>query len=231
MTTVALYARVSTRDKNQNPEMQLEPMRQYCQSMGWELYQEFVDKVPAADLANRVQWEQLIKDASHHKFDILLIWKLDRAFRSIHHASNTLVTLNGYKVAFRSLMDPSIDTTTANGVLLFNILAAFAQFEKDLIAQRVKEGMKYAKIHGTKTGNAIGRPKTDLAFLAIAEALKTSAANDGGKASYTQAAKLLSEITKMDIRVNLVHVRVTREAIARNMTREQLLKEILESSL
>ena len=91
---IALYARCSTRDKGQNPEMQLEPMRKYCASIQWEVYQEYIDMISAGDLLNRIAWTRLMKDASLHKFDILLIWKLDRAFRSMAHASNTLNTLN-----------------------------------------------------------------------------------------------------------------------------------------
>jgi len=60
---VAIYARVSTRDKGQNPEVQLEPLRKYCEVMQWEVYREYVDKLLAADIVNRVAWEQLLKDA------------------------------------------------------------------------------------------------------------------------------------------------------------------------
>lgn len=137
----ALYARVSTRDKGQNPEMQLEPMRNYCQAMSWEIYQEYIDTVSAGDLLDRTSWTRLMKDASLHKFDTLLIWKLDRAFRSMVHASNTLNFLNSYRIGFRPLMDAAIDTTTPNGMLVFNILASVAQFEKDLIVLRINEGI------------------------------------------------------------------------------------------
>lgn len=157
---IALYARCSTRDKGQNPEVQLEPMRNYCRSMSWEIYQEYVDLVSASDLLNRTAWTRLMKDASLHKFDILLVWKLDRAFRSMSHASNTLDVLKSYRIGFRSLMDAAIDTTNPNGELMFNILAAFAKFEKDLILLRINEGITHAKRHGTKSGRPIGRRGT-----------------------------------------------------------------------
>ena len=159
---VAIYARVSTRDKGQNPEVQLEPLRKYCEVMQWEVYREYVDKCSAADIVNRVAWEQLLKDASVHKFDILLIWKLDRAFRSNNHASNTLTLLNSYRVGFRSLMDAAIDTTTPNGVLVVWVsCSCVAQFEKDL-ATPFLEGIDYAKKHGTKSGKPFGRPRIDI---------------------------------------------------------------------
>lgn len=180
---MAIYARVSTRDKGQNPEIQLEPMRKYCTAMDWQIFGEYVDKAQSSDLDGRKKWTQLLEDASKHKFDILCIWKLDRAFRSNQHAANTLTTLNGYKVGFRSLMDPAIDTTTPNGQLLFNILASVAQFEKDLIIQRVNAGMEYAKSHGTKSGKPIGRPRADIPLQTICKALVKSNGNLSGAAS------------------------------------------------
>ena len=155
MKIVALYARCSTRDKGQNPDLQLDALRKYCASMQWQVYQEYVDMASAGDLLNRRAWTRLIKDASLHLFDTLLIWKLDRAFRSMSHASNTLQMLNNYQVGFRSLMDAAIDTTTPNGLLVFNVLASVAQFEKDLTTLRINEGMKYAKLHGTKSGGVL----------------------------------------------------------------------------
>ena len=62
-----------------------------------------------------------MKDAALHKFDVLLVWKIDRAFRSVIHAANTLSMLRGYRVGFRSYMEPSIDTTTPHGEFIFNI--------------------------------------------------------------------------------------------------------------
>ena len=63
--------------------MQLEPLRRYCEVMGWEIYKEYTDKAKASDLVNRKLWNELLKDAAAHKFDTMLIWKLDRAFRSV----------------------------------------------------------------------------------------------------------------------------------------------------
>lgn len=169
---VALYARVSTRDKGQNPEIQLCPLREFCAAMKWDIYQEYIDRASAGDLLNRTAWTSLMKDASLHKFDILLIWKLDRAFRSIAHASTTLSMLNSYKVGFRSYMDSAIDTTSPNGMLLFNILVSFAQFEKDLIVQRINAGMEYARDKGTKSGIPIGHPSYPIPLPSICKALR-----------------------------------------------------------
>ena len=211
---IGLYARCSTRDKGQNPEVQLDALRKYCASMQWEVYQEYVDQASAGDLLNRTAWTSLMKDASLHKFDILLIWKLDRAFRSMSHASNTLNALNSYRVGFRSLQDSAIDTTTPNGLLVFNILAAVAQFEKDLIILRINEGMTYAKQHGTKSGCPIGRKSYDIPLENVCKAVQTGCGN------YSEAARLLSKEFPQTVTAGFVLSRLRRAGI----TKEGLLK-------
>jgi DNA invertase Pin-like site-specific DNA recombinase len=211
---VALYARCSTKDKGQNPEVQLDALRKYCTSMQWEIYQEYVDQASAGDLLNRTAWTRLMKDASLHKFDILLIWKLDRAFRSMSHASNTLNALNSYRVGFRSLQDSAIDTTTPNGLLVFNILAAVAQFEKDLIVLRINEGMSYAKLHGTKSGCPIGRKSYGIPLENVCKAVQQSCGN------YSAASRLLSKEFSQPVTPGFVLSRLKRAGI----TKEGLLK-------
>ena len=151
---VALYARVSTRDKDQDPELQLVPLREYAAARGWEAV-EYVDHAPAGDLAHRTGWRQLRADAARRRFDILMVWKLDRAFRSTLDALATLRELEHRGVGFASLTQPELDTTSPTGRLVFTILAAVAEMERSLIADRVKEGMKLAASRGAK----IGRPK------------------------------------------------------------------------
>jgi DNA invertase Pin-like site-specific DNA recombinase len=207
MTLASLYARVSTRDKGQNPEMQLDPLRKYCASVGWEIYQEYVDKAESADLLHRTAWNKLTKDATLHKFDVLLIWKLDRAFRSVTHASNCIHTLQAYNIGFRSLMDASIDTTTPNGMLVFNILASVAEFEKSLIVMRVNEGLSYAKRHGTKSGKAIGRPANPITLQTICKWVYSA------KGNYCEAARLLSENEKIKVKAGFISIRLKRAGI------------------
>ncbi len=206
---VAVYARVSTRDKGQNPEVQLGPMRKYCEAMEWTITQEYVDKASASDLVGRKAWAQLLKDASSHKFDILFIWKLDRAFRSNQHSANTISDLLGYKVGFRSLMDTSIDTTNPNGMLVFNILASVAQFEKDLIIQRVNAGMDYAKEKGTKSGKPIGRPRADIPLQTICKALLNS------KGNLSEAARYLTGRFSKKVSPGFVSLRISRAGLTK----------------
>ena len=183
---VAIYARVSTSDKEQNVETQLLPLRDFCLAQGWEVYREYVDQAPANDLAHRVQWRQLLDDAAKRKFTVVLVFKLDRAFRSVKHMHDTLAAWEMVRVRFKSLRE-QFDTSTALGRLLLNLLAALAEFELELIRERVKAGMDRAR----RQGRQIGRPKvTDRKgfkkrFGAILERL------NGGDISRRQAAKEL----------------------------------------
>ncbi|MBA7577992.1 hypothetical protein ES708_19848 [subsurface metagenome] len=83
---VALYARVSTDDKEQNPETQLLALRNFCNDAGWEVYREYVDYGRAKDYKHREAWQQLQKDARQHKFKVVLVFRLDRAFRPVYFA-------------------------------------------------------------------------------------------------------------------------------------------------
>ena len=154
MTIVALYARDSTSDKDQDPETQLMPMRDFVQAQGWKIYQEYVDFAPANDLAHRVAWRRLLDDAAKKKFSVVLVFKLDRAFRSVKHMHDTLAAWELVGVSFRSLRE-QFDTSTALGRLLLNLLAALAEFELEVIRERVKAGMDRAR----RQGRRIGRPR------------------------------------------------------------------------
>jgi putative DNA-invertase from lambdoid prophage Rac len=152
---VALYARVSTSDKDQNPETQLVPLREFLQAQGWECCGEYVDYASATDLAHRLQWRQLLEDASKRRFDLLLVWRMDRAFRSVLDAATTLERLRGWGVGLRSYSEPWLDTTSPFGEALYYITVAYAQLERGILRERVKAGMDRARHQGKK----IGRPK------------------------------------------------------------------------
>ena len=139
-----------------------------------------------------------------HKFDIMLIWKRDRAFRSVTHATNTLTVLNNYHVGFRPLMDTSIDSTTPNGIIVFNILASVAQFEKDIDAQ--KEGVKYAQEHGTKSGKPIGRERTPITDYQVQTTFNTNNNN------FSATARALTNNTGVEVSAGFVASRIKRMA-------------------
>lgn len=153
MPTVGVYARCSTKDKDQDAELQLQPMREYANARGWQIV-EYVDYASAADMSGRKAWARLMADVRARRVDHILVWKLDRAFRSSLHTLRTLEDLEHHGVGFQCLTQP-VDTTGPTGRLLLQILAAVAEFEHALIAERVKEGMANARRKGAK----FGRPR------------------------------------------------------------------------
>jgi DNA invertase Pin-like site-specific DNA recombinase len=151
---VALYARVSTVDKDQDPETQLLALGDYCRAQGWEMAREYVDKVSARDLAHRTEWLKLLDDAAKRRFKAVVVFKLDRAFRSVKDMHDTLAAWDILGISFKSIRE-QFDTGTAVGRLLLNLLAAVAEFELELIRERVKAGMDRAR----RQGKRIGRPR------------------------------------------------------------------------
>ena len=182
---IALYARVSTRDKDQNPETQLLRLRDtVARHPDWLITQEYVDTASANDALHRSAWKALNDDAVRHKFDAVLVFKLDRAFRSVKHMHDTLAVWEPLHIGFLSAQE-GFDTTTALGRLLLNLLASLAEFELELIRERVQAGMDRAK----KEGKAIGRPPIG-ADPVRAQALRQAVrAVQMHQLSYRQAAK------------------------------------------
>ena len=134
---LALYARVSTRDKDQDPETQLHRLRHVvAQHPDWRVAATYVDRAPATDLARRTAWRQLLDDAARRRFDAVLVFKLDRAFRSVKHLHDTLAVWEPLGIGLLSAQE-GFDTTTALGRLLLNLLASLAEFELELIRERV----------------------------------------------------------------------------------------------
>lgn len=153
----ALYARVSTED--QNCDLQLREMREYCERRGWRIYGEYVDTGWSGARTDRPQLAKLMKDASLHRFDAILCWKLDRFGRSAMNLLEHLQQLAGWNIRFL-VISQTIDTDQSNPTsrLLITILAAVAEFERSMIKERVKAGMSAAK----KRGTHCGRPKSLL---------------------------------------------------------------------
>ena len=183
---VALYARVSTVDKDQDPETQLMALRDYCRAQGWEVSKEYVDTASARDLAHRTAWRDLLDDCAKRRFKAVVVFKLDRAFRSVKDMHDTLAVWDALGISFKSVRE-QFDTGTAMGRLLLNLLAAVAEFELEMIRERVKAGMDRARHQGKR----IGRPRVtarrgfNRRFGAILERL-----NDGD-ISRRKAAKEL----------------------------------------
>src|SRR5881296_2468139 len=147
----ALYARVSTSDKGQHPEMQLRELREHCQRRGWEIIGEYVDVGVSGSKDSRPELNKLMADAKRRKLDAVLVWKLDRFGRSLKHLVNALAEFESLGVAFISLKE-SLDLTTPAGRLMFGIISAMAEFERDLIRERVKAGIANRRAKGLRVG-------------------------------------------------------------------------------
>lgn len=182
---VCLYARVSTVDKEQNPLTQLLPMREYVAAQeDWSIFKEYTDYVPATDLTHRLQWRDLLSDASRRRFDLIVVWRMDRAFRSVLDAATTLERLRSWGVGLRSYSEPWLDTTSPFGEALYYITVAYAQLERGILRERVKAGMERARRQGVKIGRpkVMDRPGFKRRFGAVLELVSQ------GKVSRRQAA-------------------------------------------
>jgi DNA invertase Pin-like site-specific DNA recombinase len=144
---LALYARVSTANGQQDPEMQLRELREYAQRRELTIVGEYIDRMTGSK-DSRPSLNRLMADASHRKFDAVLVWKLDRFGRSLRHLVNAL------GLTFISLRD-NLDLSTPSGRLMFQIIGAMAEFERALIQERVKAGLRNAR----STGVRLGRPR------------------------------------------------------------------------
>jgi len=174
--TVALYARVSTLD--QSCDMQLEDLRRYAARFARS--QEYVDIGISGAQRRRPQLDALRKDAHHRRFDVVLVWKFDRFARSVKHLVDSLEEFRALDIDFISYTE-GIDTTTPSGELLFHIMGAVAQFERDLIAERVRAGIAHARAMGRR----IGRPRAAI------DAERVNALRDAGN-SLRKIAQALS---------------------------------------
>jgi DNA invertase Pin-like site-specific DNA recombinase len=131
--------------------MQLRELREYCQRRGWTVSAEYVDVGVSGAKTSRPQLNKLMADAKQRRFDSILVWKLDRFGRSLKHLVSALCEFEALGVAFVSLRD-SFDLTTPAGRLMFNMVASFAEFERDLIRERVKAGIANRRAKGFRVG-------------------------------------------------------------------------------
>ncbi len=153
MNRVALYARVSTDD--QEPENQLRDLRAYCAQRGWTVSAEYVDKGISGAKDRRPSLDRMMAACRAREHDAVLVWRFDRFGRSVIHLCESLEEFRALGVAFVSTME-SVDTSTAHGQLMFGILAAFAQFERALIRERIMSGLSRARAQGKVPGRHKG---------------------------------------------------------------------------
>jgi DNA invertase Pin-like site-specific DNA recombinase len=154
ITKVALYARVSTGNGQQDPEMQLRELREYAVRRGWTTAGEYVDHGVSGSKDRRPALNRLMTAATRREFDVVLVWKLDRFARSLKHLVDALAEFEALGIAFVSLRD-NLDLSTPSGRLMFQIIGAMAEFERALIQERVRAGLRNARAKGKR----LGRPR------------------------------------------------------------------------
>jgi DNA invertase Pin-like site-specific DNA recombinase len=156
VSRAAIYARVST--DSQTVENQIRELKQIAERRGWVVVEIYTDAgiSGAKGRAQRPGLDRMLKDASRRKFDIVISWAIDRLGRSLIDLLGTIQHIEAVGVDL-FLDQQSIDTTTPMGKLVFQVTDAFAEFERSMIRQRVKAGLKRAVAQGAK----LGRPKVD----------------------------------------------------------------------
>ena len=147
----AIYARVSTHDKGQDPDLQLKPLRDYCRQRGFEVADEFVDVGISGSKDRRPELDKLMDLAKKRLIDCVIVWKLDRFGRSLKHLVTALDEFEKLGVSFISYRE-NLDLTSSTGKLMFHIIAAMAEFERALIVERVKAGIVNARAKGRRVG-------------------------------------------------------------------------------
>src|SRR5271157_4834639 len=155
MKKAALYVRVSTVD--QHPENQLHELRQFASQRGLQIVQEYVDHGFCGARARRPDLDRMMDDARRHKFDVLVVWSCDRLARNTKHLLQTLDELNGMGISFLSQRE-AIDTEGPLGRAILVIVSAMAELERCLIVERVRAGMRRARLEGRQ----IGRSRLDI---------------------------------------------------------------------
>src|SRR6202051_792994 len=148
MKRVALYMRVSTLD--QHPETQLYDLRGLAAQRGFQIIQEYTDRISGAK-ARRPGLDQMLKDARRRQFDVVLVWASDRIARSVRHFLEVLDELNHLGVEFVSFRE-NIDTGGPLGRAIIVIIGAIAELERSLIVERVRAGMRRARLEGQRIG-------------------------------------------------------------------------------
>ena len=159
MKRAALYLRVSTLD--QHPETQLYDVRQLAQQRGFQIEHEYTDKI-SGTRARRPGLDQLLADARRGRFDVVMVWAFDRLARSVKHLLEVLDELNHLNIEFISFRE-NIDTGGPLGRAVVVIIGAIAELERNLIVERVRAGMRRAKLEGRH----IGRPALTIDQQAV----------------------------------------------------------------
>jgi DNA invertase Pin-like site-specific DNA recombinase len=165
----AIYARVSTHN-GQDPSVQTRELREYCQRRGWQITGEYVDAGVSGAKERRPQLDALLAACRKRLVDAVVVYRYDRFARSLRQLVNALEEFRSLGIEFISLHE-GVDTSTPNGRLVFGIFASIAEFERELIRDRVKSGIAAARSKGKR----LGRPRVTVDAAKIAMLRKSGA--------------------------------------------------------
>jgi DNA invertase Pin-like site-specific DNA recombinase len=154
----ACYVRVSRPD--QDPALQLDETAAFVARRGWRVARTYRDLGVSGSRERRPELDELLEDARRGAFDVLVVWRADRLFRSMRHMVLTLDELASLGIDFVSVTEP-FDTTTPQGRLLFHVAGVFAEFERGLLIERTKAGLAAAR----RRGKRLGRPRVFVPVL------------------------------------------------------------------
>jgi DNA invertase Pin-like site-specific DNA recombinase len=149
----AIYARVSTTNHGQDTGLQTRELQDFCQHRGWTT-EEYVDVGISGAKERRPALDRLMIDAKRRRFDVVVVYRYDRFARSLRHLVNALEEFRALGIQFVSIHE-GVDTSTPNGRLIFGIFASIAEFERELIRDRVRSGLRNARAKGRR----LGRPR------------------------------------------------------------------------
>jgi DNA invertase Pin-like site-specific DNA recombinase len=162
MKRAAIYARVST--LRQDEGMQMSDLRELAQRHKWEIVTEYIDRGVSGSKESRAELNKLMADAKRRKFDVVMVWKFDRFARSLKHLITALAEFDHLGIDFVSHQE-AVDTSTPAGKALFSMIAVMAEFERELIRERVKAGLENAKRKGIQLGRRETRFDVNEAIL------------------------------------------------------------------
>jgi DNA invertase Pin-like site-specific DNA recombinase len=155
--------RGSAANHGQDIHLQTRELQQFCKARGWEIAGEYLDEGISGAKSSRPELNRLMADADKHKFEAVVVWRFDRFPRSTSHLLRALETFKSLGIDFVSFSE-QLDTTTSAGKMIFTIFGAFAEFERNLIVERVNAGLRNAKAKGVQ----LGRPRKRVDVKAIA---------------------------------------------------------------
>jgi DNA invertase Pin-like site-specific DNA recombinase len=182
--------------------MQLREVREYCARRGWQVSGEYVDRGISGSKERRPELDRLLADCRKRRVDAVVVYRYDRFARSLRQLINALEEFRGLGIDFVSLHE-GVDTSTPNGRLIFGIFATIAEFERELIRDRVRSGIANARAKGKK----LGRPRADIdiakaqqlrsegqSWRAIARELRVPVATLHDALGGTDSSKLLRAV-------------------------------------